>query len=111
MPIANCYIRNRDLVPGELSNMVSEWARIIEVDTQDVCVNVISGFVQLGKNYTVLVDLNLPSVWQDKEIRKIQVSLLDVLQKYLEVPPEQIFIMTNIIHSGRVVENGEIVVW
>jgi hypothetical protein len=111
MPIANCFIKNKNLNSNEWSIMASEWAQSIEVDTEDICINIITGVIQVGRDYSVLVDLHIPSLWTDKEIKKIQLGLLNVLQKHLDIPPEQIFIMTNIIHSGRVVENGEIVAW
>jgi hypothetical protein len=110
MPIATCFL-NPKIDINQISGLVTEWAGILEVEERDICINVITNFHQFGRDYEILVHLSLPSVWKEREIREIQTSLLGLLSRYCRVAPEKIFIMTNIIHSGHVVDDGEIVTW
>lgn len=111
MPIAHCFIKEKEIVSSKIEDMAIEWANTIGVETKDVCLNLITDFYQFGQKYTILVNLYLPTVWSEDERKKIQIGLLQVLAKHLQVTPEKIFIMTSLIQSGHVVENGEILYW
>jgi hypothetical protein len=108
MPIANCFCKKRKLSIKKMENMVNEWANIVGVDKKDICINMIKEYSQLGQKYPVLVNLYLPTLWSANDIKGIQLGLLKVLSKYLEVKENEIFIMTSLIQSEHVVENGHI---
>lgn len=111
MPIATCFLKNKSIDPEELQKLIKEWAAIIRVDQKDICVNIITDFLQSGQNYALLIHLYLPSLWEEEKIVKIQTSLLELFCHYLDLKIPDVFIMTSIIQSGHVVENGEIVRW
>jgi hypothetical protein len=111
MPIATCFLKNKSINPEELQQLVNEWAALIQVDQKDICVNAVTGFQQAGQNYELMINLYLPSLWSEKDVGKIQTSLLELFCQYLNLNVSEVFIMTSIIQSGHVVENGEIVRW
>ncbi|MTI30747.1 hypothetical protein [Xanthovirga aplysinae] len=111
MPIANCFIKDNKLNQEKLHELAIEWAKMIQVAVNDICITTTSNFMQGGQQYEVMVNLFLPSLWSQDDIKKIQSSLLGLLVKYLEIKSSEIFIITSIIESGHVIENGEIIDW
>ena len=111
MPIANCFIKDTPVDQLELQDLAEKWASEVNVDVKDICLTFSPHCVQGGQQYKVLVNLYLPSLWSDDQVKNIQKSLLGLLMDFLEVTASEVFIMTSIIGSGHVVENGEIVEW
>ncbi|TGM81106.1 hypothetical protein EHQ99_07035 [Leptospira bouyouniensis] len=58
-----------------------------------------------------MVILFLPSLWDKTNIERIQLSLDKLLKKHLKLGGSDVFIITNLVHSGNVTENGKIVKW
>jgi hypothetical protein len=58
-----------------------------------------------------MINLFLPTVWDKSSIERIQINLDQVLKKHLKLKNEDVFIITNIVQSGNVVENGQVVNW
>lgn len=111
MPIAHCLVNDIDIVPEEWDKIISDLAVKAKLQVGEITLNVISGVKQFGNPYKVMVTLYLPTVWNSVDIELIQKSLLYALTVNLKLPPEDIFIMTSLIDSGNVVENGKIVWW
>lgn len=111
MPIANCLCKKDNITKEKSENIVSEWAEIAEVDIKDICLNFIHNYSQFGQQYSVLANLYLPSLWSEDGIKKVQLGLLQTLAKHLELREDEIFIMTSIINSSHVIENGNVVEW
>ena len=111
MPIANCFIKSELTSILNHSKIVEDWAKSIGLETKDITINLISDFVQIGKTYEIMVNLYLPSHWSDENIKNIQVQLLNILIKHFNLKTTQIFILTNIIQSGHVLENGKVAEW
>lgn len=111
MPIANCFIKDQQVSQNELQKLAAEWADQINVDVKDICLTFITNNVQAGQQYEILVNLYLPSLWSKESTKTIQKSLLTILSKYFQLEPSEIFVMTLIIQSGHVIENGAIVEW
>ncbi len=111
MPIANCFIKEKQISLKELRKLSESWASEIQVDVDDVCLTFIPDCIQAGQQYKVLVNLYLPSLWSEDQVNHIQKSLLGILCGFFKVDSSQVFIMTSIIQSGHVVESGEIVKW
>ena len=111
MPIANCFIKKELLKKPNKYQLVEDWVSSINVDVEDITLNLIAAFEQLGNNYKIMVQLYLPSLWTENNIKNIQVQLIRVLKNFFEVKEKDIFILTNIIKSGHVVENGQIIRW
>jgi hypothetical protein len=58
-----------------------------------------------------MVNLYLPDFWTPDEVKDIQAGLLETVCKCLHVKRERVFIVTTLITSGHVVEDGKIVSW
>lgn len=111
MPIANCYINQISVSKQQLETLTKEWAEMIEVDLKDICLSFINVPIQTGQNYTVMVNLFLPTLWDKSSIESIPLSLDKLLKKHLKLGTEDVFIITNAVQSGNVTENGQIVKW
>ena len=111
MPIATIYLKNKPMYAGEFGHLVQQWAKNLNLDLEDICLTIITDFIQAGAQYDVMVTLFLPSTWSGKGVKRIQVTLLKLLMEHLKVEASGIFIMTSIIESEHVVENGEVVSW
>jgi hypothetical protein len=53
-----------------------------------------------------LVNLFLPSIWSEENIKDIQKNLLSLLCKHFIIDESDIFIMTLLIQSGHLIEKG-----
>lgn len=111
MPIANCYVHTIKISSQQLETLVKEWAEIIEVDTKDICLTLIDISLQAGQQYKLMVNLFLPTIWSRSNIEKIQLSLHKLLKKHVKLKNEELFIITSMVPSGNVVENGQIITW
>lgn len=111
MPIANCFIQGSLVRTADFKKLVSEWSSSINIDEKDITLNVISDHEQYGQNYATLISLYLPSLWSSADVENIQKSLSDLFVKHLQVSPNDIFIMTSIIESGKVFTNGKTEKW
>ena len=111
MPIAHCFVKRKDIPQTLLDTMVREWGMRIGVAEKDICINLVSNFLQAGKSYEVVVNLYLPTLWAEKDILNIQQNLLEILSENLRVGKKDIFIMTSMIRPGYVVEDGQTIRW
>ena len=111
MPIANCYIKNKQVSQGELEELAGKWAEKLHIDIKDICLTVLTDFTQVGQQYEVMINLFLPSLWAEEDVKKIQKTLLELLKSYLKINSSEIFLITSIVQSGHVMENGKIAEW
>lgn len=111
MPIANCFCKKKNLSKEKLEEMVLEWSRIIGVNKKEVCINIINEYTQVGQKYSVFINLYLPTIWSKTNIKKIQLGLLKVISKYYNIEESEVFIVTSVVQSEHVIENGKIVKW
>jgi hypothetical protein len=112
MPIANCFLtKKNDLLTAKGEEIITVWAQAINVDPSDITMNWITNFHQFGRSYAILVNLYLPTLWSERDIHAIQRSLQKTLTQLLAIEETEIFILTSLIQSGHVVENGNAVLW
>lgn len=111
MPIANCFINQITVSSEDLDYLTKEWAETIGVNLKDISLTFIDVSQQTGQNYKVMVNLYLPTLWEKSNIETIQLSLDKLLKKYLKLEVSDVFIITNAVQSGNVIENGLIVKW
>ncbi|MBO6793015.1 MAG: hypothetical protein JJ895_03825 [Balneolaceae bacterium] len=74
-------------------------------------INFITSSDQVGKGYKVMATLLLPSIWKPAMISSLQIGLAEALSKYISLSVEDVHVITNIIDSGMVVENGQEITW
>ncbi len=111
MPIANCFINESIPDTKILEEMASKFAKDIGVSEQDVCLNFIQNYWQAGIKYKIMCNLFLPSLWNDVDIQRIQSSLKVLLNKYMKATDKEVFIITTMVESGNIIEDGNAVVW
>jgi len=114
MPIANCFIspdhQNQDDNSKDLIRLWVEHSGI-QYAGPDMTVNIVFSNLQIGKKYTAVATLLLPSIWSKDAISSLQQGLAKALSDYYSISLDQVFIVTRIIESGYVVENGQQVTW
>jgi hypothetical protein len=111
MPIATCFLKEGAITEEIIQQIAQGWATDIGVATHDVCLTVVSNYVQAGRTYAAMVHLLLPTLWQPHEVRKIQKSLAKHIASHLQVKFADIFIISSMVESGNVLENGNVVEW
>ncbi|MDH5476299.1 MAG: hypothetical protein OEX22_11455 [Cyclobacteriaceae bacterium] len=111
MPVANCYIKNGKVTQNEVHELASKWAKAIHVDAKDICITFIPDCIQGGQQYKILVNLYLPSLWSEKNIKNMQLSLFTILKNHFQYEKHEIFVITSIVQSGHVLEGGELIEW
>jgi hypothetical protein len=114
MPIANCIINPELSAHTDLSDqtdIISIWSKQSGVAIEHMTINFVSSIAQLGKQYQVMATLQLPSIWSQEKISILQLGLATTLSKCFSIPSEQVHVVTSVIDSGLVVENGEQITW
>lgn len=111
MPVLNLYASNISTTQEQLDNIVFEWANEIAVNIKDISIALIEAKIQAGNKYKIIANLYLPSLWNGEDISHIQLSLSRLIIKHLNLTLKDVFIMTSIIQSGNVVENGKTIKW
>ncbi|MEQ9064874.1 MAG: hypothetical protein RIE58_11925 [Vicingaceae bacterium] len=83
----------------------------IQVAEKDITMNFVTSYSQAGQKYEFLLILYLPTLWSKKSINNIQKALLELLIDTFKITSNEVFILTNTIESGNVIENGKEVTW
>ena len=105
MPIANCIVTSE--CKSSDTNLIELWSKESGQSSEGMTVNIISDAQQLGKKYRVIATLHLPSLWSESGISSLQLGLAQALSKYFSLQIDEVFVITNIVESGRVVESGK----
>lgn len=58
-----------------------------------------------------MATLLLPSIWSNSDISSLQIGLAKALTLHFNVSLKEVFISTNMVNSGMVVESGKEVKW
>lgn len=109
MPIANCFIRPE--CQAGSGNLVQLWASESGMAAKHMTMNLVKAEQQFGAQYKVMANLWLPSLWSAPDISALQIGLARALASYYELPIAEVLVVTQIIESSRVVENGLEVSW
>lgn len=112
MPIANCIITSNCQKNSDSSkNLIELWASESKKSPEHMTINLITSSEQLGKKYSIMANLLLPSIWPSSDISSLQIGLANALSLYFNVSLEEVFFSTSIVNSGMVVEAGEEIEW
>ena len=109
MPIANCFVAP-DCSPGS-GDIIKLWSNESGIASDHMTVNIISSSQQSGHNYLVMANLLLPSIWSKEDISTIQTGLSRALANYFDIAIAKVHVVTNIVHSGLIVEAGREITW
>jgi hypothetical protein len=112
MPIANCHISiDFETKPDNTSRLIELWADNSIQSSDEMTVNLISVNQQHGKQYQILAQLLLPSIWSKPDVSLLQTGLAKALSIYFQIPINEVFVATSIVESGFVVDSGKEVRW
>lgn len=109
MPIANCFFAASTHTP-DAEMIVSTWSKRSGVASGEMTVNVVNA-AQGGKKYAVMAWLYLPSLWSSDDIVALSEGLAAALADVTGSPPSSVQVVTCIVGSGNVVEDGETLRW
>lgn len=111
MPIANCFIQDELPPELEIDALTALWSEESGVASEHMTINLIAGTRQAGAPYRAMAFLYLPTLWSSEQRRQLQVGLARALARGFAVTPSQVQIITSIVGSGHVVEDGETQDW
>ena len=112
MPIANCIVTPKcQKRSSSTSNLIELWSNESKISSEHMTINVITSNEQLGNEYTIMATLLLPSIWSNSDISSLQIGLAKALTLHFNVSLKEVFISTNMVNSGMVVESGKEVKW
>ena len=112
MPIANCIVTpSCQKRLDSSSDLIELWSSASNISSEHMTINIITSSEQLGNKYPLMVTLILPSIWSNADISSLQLGLAKAMSRYFNVNLEDVFISTNIVNSGMVVEAGKEVKW
>ena len=111
MPVVNCLITEDALKLSQTDSIVQYWADLSNINPMDITINILPIYQQLGVGYPIFATMYLPSIWSSEAIKRIQLGLLKTLLVHSNRSKEEVFIVSILIDSGHVVENGIIQQW
>lgn len=105
MPIANCIVTSECMSSD--TDLIELWSKESGQSSESMTVNILFSAQQLGNKYRVMATLHLPSLWSESAISSLQLGLAQALSTHYSLPLDEVFVITNIVESGRVVEAGK----
>ena len=112
MPIANCLISPRVAEKIDAAETIVDlWSDYSGQSKEHMTLNLISSLAQAGAQFDAMAFLYLPSLWSEEAVSKLQIGLAKSLSEYFSVPLESVQVVTYIVNSGRVIEDGKQVEW
>jgi hypothetical protein len=111
MPIANCFVREDLPRPPDGERLIALWSAESGVGVERMTINVIADTRQSGAAYPVMAFLYLPSLWSAEEVRRLQEGLSSALSRGFAVAAAEVQVVTSIVESGHVVEDGHTQAW
>ena len=111
MPIANCFVRDDLPAEADIDALTAIWSDESGVDRQHMTINLIAGTRQAGAPYRVMAFLYLPTLWTSEQVRQLQVGLAKALSRGFAVPAIEVQVITALVESGHVVEDGKTQDW
>ncbi len=112
MPVANCIItpacQERSASSG---NLIELWANESNKSSEHMTINIVVSSEQLGNKYSVMANLQLPTMWSSGDVSLLQTGLARALEQYYQLASGDVHVITSLVSSGRVVENGKEIHW
>jgi hypothetical protein len=112
MPIAHCIVSPAALnSAAHGSDPAKIWAQLSDESAEELTVTLVKREQQYGKSYHVMAQLYLPSIWSIEKIQMLKLNLAEALSIHFSIPVSEVFVITRIVESEDVIENGEIANW
>jgi hypothetical protein len=111
VPIANCFLRGEHPAEADVDRLIALWSEESDVGPEEMTINLIAGARQGGSSYRLMALLFLPSLWSRDAVDRLQRGLAAALSRGLGLSPSDVHVITSIVDSGHVVENGQTQEW
>lgn len=111
MPIATCFVREGVASGPDVHALARRWADEAGRGGRDMTVNVVTDVQQAGAPMAVIALLHLPSLWSPPDIQRLQDGLARALQVSFGLGRSDVQVITSVVASGHVVEDGETQEW
>jgi hypothetical protein len=111
VPIANCFVRDDLPTDPDIDALTALWSDESGVSSEHMTINVIAGTRQAGAPYRVMAFLYLPTLWSSEQVRQLQVGLARALTRGFALASAEVQVISSVVHSGHVVEDGETQDW
>jgi hypothetical protein len=111
VPIANCFVRGDLPADADVEELIALWSEESDVGPEEMTINLIAGARQGGASYRLMALLFLPSLWSPDAVHRLQRGLGAALSRGLGLPLADVHVITSIVDSGHVFENGETQEW
>lgn len=112
MPIANCiFAPDIDCIESDVVKVIDSWAKHANVDSSEMTMICTQSDKLIGKQYAVICYLSLPSIWAQSSVNKLQTGLAKAIGESFSLDIAEVIVLTTVIESGFVVENGCEVNW
>lgn len=113
MPIATVFVRS-DMEPLDdksLARLVPAWAAHADQPAAHMTVNIVDNIVQAGAGFALMAWLDLPDLWPGEAVDALQTGLARALADVFAADIGEVQVITRLVASGHVVEDGAIVRW
>ena len=110
MPIANCIVKS-ECRESSGSNLIDLWAQESDTSPAHMTVNIIASREQHGSPYSVMANLQMPSLWSDADISSLQLGLAKALAQHYQLDLSDVQVISTLVNSGLVVEAGKELQW
>lgn len=113
MPIATVLVRSdrEPLDDKSLARLVPAWASHAGQPATHMTVNLVDRVVQAGAGFALMAWLDLPDLWPGEAVEALQTGLAYALADVFQADIGEVQVITRLVASGHVVEDGAIVRW
>ena len=111
MPIANCIAPAAILSASAVDDMTRTWSEASGVGPEHMTINLVARTAQVGAAYEAMVFLYPPSTWRADQVRDLQAGLATAVCRHLDLTPPEVHVLTTMVESGHVLDDGEIQEW
>ena len=112
MPVAHCIVRSDCYQKKQEGlSLIDLWASACGKPSGHMTVNIMTSAEQHGNAYAVMANLILPDMWAGDDIDSLQIGLATALARYFNLSTSDIHVITHVVSSGLVVEDGSIIKW
>lgn len=109
MPIAHVILR-QDCPEGR-GDVIALWSQASEQAEEHMTINFLRSEQQCGTGSKAMATLLLPSLWSLPNRVRLQEGLAKALAQYFQLSIDQVHVVSHVLESGCVVENGTTLTW
>lgn len=91
--------------------LIEYWSRFSGKPSEHMTVNILQAQLQVGVQYKAMASLSIPSMWLAEDVNRLQLGLARAIAEFFSISIASVHVVTTVIESDLVVENGEQIHW